>query len=116
MTPRSRSALMTSPDLRRMAAASSPTVTDSGTLISSRLISTGTSGSGRGGAAFGCGFTGADVAAAGAGRGAADGAGARGGTTVGVVLNVVGGPGGVTLRGAGAGGRTSTGGGVTICG
>jgi len=36
--------LITSPDFRRMAAASSPTVTDSGTLMSSRLISTGGSG------------------------------------------------------------------------
>src|SRR6266567_2743561 len=44
MTPSSSSALITSPDFLRMAAASSPTVTDSGTLMSSRLISTGGSG------------------------------------------------------------------------
>src|SRR4029450_10373882 len=62
MTPSSRSALMTSPDFRRMAAASSPTVTDSGSLISSRLTSAG--GSGAAGAGLGSG-----------GRGAAGGGG-----------------------------------------
>ena len=44
MTPSSSSALITSTDFRRMAAASSPTVTDSGSLTSSRLISCGGSG------------------------------------------------------------------------
>ena len=46
ITPRSTSALITSEVLRRIAAASSPTVTDSGSLISSRLISCGGSGGG----------------------------------------------------------------------
>src|SRR5712691_5880904 len=80
ITPKSSSALMTSTDLRRIAAASSPTVTDSGSLISSRLISCGGSG-GAGGAGAGgagaAGFTGVAGAAAAAGRTAA-GAGAAG--------------------------------------
>src|SRR5882724_8612094 len=46
ITPRSTSALITSVVLWRIAAASSPTVTDSGSLISSRLISCGGSGGG----------------------------------------------------------------------
>src|SRR5712691_1744819 len=76
----SSTSLMTSTDLRRIAAASSPTVTDSGSLISSRLISCGGSG-GAGGAGAGgagaAGFTGVAGAAAAAGRTAA-GAGAAG--------------------------------------
>ncbi len=86
MTPSSSSALITSPDFLRMAAASSPTVTDSGTLMSSRLISTGGSGgvgSGLGaagltstlggGVAAAAGFTGAAGT-----RGLAGGAGTAG--------------------------------------
>src|SRR5262249_58879251 len=45
MTPGSSNALMTSPDFRRIADANSPTVTDSGTLTNSRLISAGADGS-----------------------------------------------------------------------
>src|SRR2546425_8441456 len=80
MTPSSRRALITSPDFRRMAAASSPTVTDSGTLMSSRLISTGGSGgSGLGGAGGTSTFGGAVTAAAAGLTGAAGTTGLAGG-------------------------------------
>src|SRR6266511_6275670 len=78
ITPRSSKALITSTDLRRIAAASSPTVTDSGTLISSRLISCGGSGS-AGGAVLGCAFAGGATTAAAAGRAGGAGMAGRGG-------------------------------------
>src|SRR4029453_9287819 len=78
MTPSSTSALITSPDFRRMAAASSPTVTDSGSLMSSRLTSAGGSGLGSGAlTAVGGGASGAGGAGA-AGGGGGGGAGGRG--------------------------------------
>src|SRR6266480_86766 len=61
MTPSSTNALITSPDFRRIFSASSPTVTDSGTRISSRLTSAGGAG-------------GASTATAAAGRPGAAGA------------------------------------------
>src|SRR5260370_1430329 len=86
MTPSSSSALITSVDFRRIPAASSPTVTDSGSLISSRLISCGGSGGGgigsdpsRAGAAGSAGAATAAAARPGRGRGAAGRGGARGG-------------------------------------
>ena len=70
MTPSSMSALITSPDLRRIFSASSATVTDSPTRTSSRLTSAGgastAAGAGRG------------VSIGAAGRGGAAAAGARG--------------------------------------
>ena len=75
---------MTSPDFRRMAAASSPTVTDSGTLISSRLISCGSSSTSSGGAGFGSTFGEGGATAVMAGAGLAAGAGVTGrGATIG---------------------------------
>src|SRR5881296_1212214 len=47
MTPSSSSALITSPDFRRIFSASSPTVTDSGTRMSSRFTSAGGAGGAR---------------------------------------------------------------------
>src|SRR3970282_1991261 len=70
MTPSSSSALMTSPDFRRIFSASSPTVTDSGTRISSRLTSTGGSG-GASTTAAGAGTPGRAAGARGTGGGAA---------------------------------------------
>src|SRR5215831_18318818 len=120
ITPNSSSALITSPDLRRIAAASSPTVTDSGTLISSRLISCGGSGSATT-TGLGCGRLGG--ATTGAGRGGGGGTVGRGGTTGGAGTAAagrtgVGGTGGTTRLGVGgAGGLTSvTGGGATAAG
>ena len=76
MTPSSSSALITSPDFRRIFSASSPTVTDSGTRMSSRFTSAGgaggasTAAAGRAGAgADAAGWAGRDGAASAAGRG-----------------------------------------------
>src|SRR5215470_10044905 len=100
MTPSSSSALITSPDFLRIFSASSATVTDSGTRISSRLTSTGGAGATAAGgsatatpAATGAGSTtggrggsttgGATAAGrCDAGRGGAGGAAGRGGPTV----------------------------------
>src|SRR5256884_6970155 len=92
ITPSSTSALMTSPDLRRIFSASSPTVTDSGTRMSSRLTSTGGAGAssmtvaaaaGRAGATGAAGAAGAagrlGPAAAGGGAGAGGARGTPGG-------------------------------------
>src|SRR5882672_8243286 len=129
ITPRSTSALITSVVLWRIAAASSPTVTDSGSLISSRLISCGGSGGGgRGmpgpgagldtagasGAIGGAASTGPAAGAATAagragvaGRGGAGGAAGRGGE-----ITVRGGfsGGGTGARRTGGAGLSSTGG------
>src|SRR5512134_367049 len=78
ITPRSSRALITSVVLRRIAAASSPTVTDSGSLISSRLISCG--GSGGAGGATGAGLAAAGGAAGATGAAAAGGPAAAGRT------------------------------------
>src|SRR5216684_3531449 len=120
MTPSSRRALITSPDFRRMAAASSPTVTDSGTLMSSRLISTGGSGgSGAGRGAGGTSTFGGGVTAAAGLTGAAGTTGLAGGAggtgrdgTTGVTRR---GGGGAMPAGDAAGtmGRGATGGGST---
>src|SRR5712692_7819504 len=118
MTPSSRRALITSPDFRRMAAASSPTVTDSGTVMSSRLIPTGGSGgSGLGGAGGTSTFGGGVTAAAGltGAAGTTGLAGDTGGTgrdgTTGVTRR---GGGGAMPAGDAAGtmGRGATGGGT----
>src|SRR5262249_60261777 len=107
ITPSSSSALITSPDLRRIAAASSPTVTDSGTLISSRLISCGGSGSATT-TGLGCGRLGGTTT--GAGRGGGAGTAGRGRTAGGAGATAagrtgVGGPRGTTrLGGGGPGG------------
>jgi len=71
---------MTSPDLRRIFSASSPTVTDSGTRISSRRTSSGAAGgaSAAGGGGGATTAAGAAGSGAGAGRNAAGGAGAAG--------------------------------------
>src|SRR5262245_53202334 len=120
ITPSSSSALITSPDLRRIAAASSPTVTDSGTLISSRLISCGGSGSATT-TGLGCGRLGGTTT--GAGRGGGAGTAGRGRTAGGAGAAAagrpgVGGTGGTRRLGAGGpGGLTSvTGGGATAAG
>src|SRR5882724_11178250 len=116
MTPSSRRALITSPDLRRIAAASSPTVTDSGTLISSRLISWGGSGS-AGGAGRGCGFPGVATTAAAAGRAGGAATAGRGGGDVAAGRAGAAGAGGSTiLLGAGGASLTSAGGGATAAG
>src|SRR5204862_189475 len=69
ITPSSSRVLMTSPDLRRIFSASSPTVTDSGTRMSSRLTSAG-----------GAGAASTTVTAAAAGRAGAAGAAEAAGT------------------------------------
>src|SRR5207302_362999 len=99
ITPSSSSALMTSPDLRRIFSASSPTVTDSGTRMSSRLTSTG-------GAVGSSTTTGATAAGAtGTGAGAGTG-GARGATgTAGRLTIGAAGWGAGRGGGAGAAGR-----------
>src|SRR5262249_34332706 len=99
ITPSSTSALITSPDLRRIFSASSPTVTDSGTRISSRLTSAG-AGS-------------ASTAAAGSGAATPGGSGATGvGATAGATAA------GATGRGATGvgGGGVGRGGGATDAG
>src|SRR5215470_10387693 len=104
ITPSSSSALITSPDLRRIFSASSPTVTDSGTRMSSRRTSTG----GAGGSATATGASGAMAAGAaaagaiGAGAGAGGAAGGAGGA-VAAGLTIVGGAGCGVGRGGGAG-------------
>src|SRR5438128_9693180 len=70
ITPSSSSALITSPDLRLIFSASSPTVTDSGTRMSSRLTSTG----GADGSSTTTGATAAGATGTGAGTGGAGGA------------------------------------------
>src|SRR5262245_27400712 len=77
ITPSSMSALITSPDLRRIFSASSATVTDSGTRTSSRLISPG--GGGGGGSTTAAGATG--LMTSGGGAAGIGGAGGRGGET-----------------------------------
>src|SRR5258705_3581787 len=112
ITPRSTSALITSVVLWRIAAASSPTVTDSGSLISSRLISCGGSGGGgrgmpgpgRGAAGATTGGSGATGGASGAATTAAagrTGAAGRGGAT-----GAAGRGGEITVRGGLSGGGT----------
>src|SRR5438128_8612159 len=98
ITPSSSSALITSPDLRRIFSASSPTVTDSGTRMGSRLTSTG--------GAVGSSTTAGATAAGSTGTGGAGTGGARGaaGTAARLTIGAVGwgaGRGG----GAGAAGR-----------
>src|SRR5215470_13886847 len=123
ITPSSSSALITSPDLRRIFSASSPTVTDSGTRMSSRRTSTG----GAAGSATATGATGATASGAtaagamaagaiGAGAGAGGAAGAGGGVAgavgaaVAAGLMMLGGAGCGTGRGGGEGaaGRGAT--------
>src|SRR5262245_62165319 len=84
ITPSSTSALITSPDLRRIFSASSPTVTDSGTRISSRLTSAGGGGvsiataAGATGTTTGAGTTGDGGATGGVTAAGATGRGATG--------------------------------------
>src|SRR5215470_619252 len=128
ITPSSSSALITSPDLRRIFSASSPTVTDSGTRMSSRRTSTGgaagsATATGAAGAtasgATGAMAAGAIGAGAGAGGAAGDGGGVAGaaGAAVAAGLMMLGGAGCGTGRGggggaAGRGGETVTRGGA----
>src|SRR6266496_845396 len=88
-----------------MAAASSPTVTDSGSLISSRLISTG--GSGGPGSGLGSPLTSTFGGAAGAAGTAGAGAAGR---AVGTVAAGLAGTGGAPGRRGGAAGVTRRGG------
>ena len=107
ITPRSTNALITSVVLWRIAAASSPTVTDSGSLISSRLISCGGSGGG-GRAPPGPGVSAADGGAgdAGAAAGAATAAGRAGAAGRGGARGAAGRGGEITVRGGFSGGAT----------
>src|SRR5437660_1033342 len=137
ITPSSSSALMTSPDLRRIFSASSPTVTDSGTRMSSRLTSTGGAvgsstttgataagatgtgaGAGTGGARGAAGTAGRlTIGAAGWGAGRGGGAGAAGRDGDVVTLGGANGPVGCRDgRGEGAGAPRSRGRNGTILG
>src|SRR5439155_1443260 len=103
ITPSSSSALMTSPDLRRIFSASSPTVTDSGTRMSSRLTSTG----GAVGSSTTTGATAAGATGTGAGAGTGGARGAAG--TAGRLTIGAAGWGAGRGGGAGAAGLTSAG-------
>src|SRR5438132_2809712 len=137
ITPSSSSALMTSPDLRRIFSASSPTVIDSGTRMSSRLTSTGGAvgsstttgataagatgtgaGAGTGGARGAAGTAGRlTIGAAGWGAGRGGGAGAAGRDGDVVTLGGANGPVGCRDgRGEGAGAPRSRGRNGTILG